>query len=144
MDGGIILIVTVVVRTMTKMNKIGSTVSTVIPVSFEYTTKREDLSWYQTLCTTKTTTNDVPPANVIVEVVLGYKEDDKAASAEITKRQIEIKDFLRRYFSSKSKNELRVQDEDKLRMEIRNAINDDILTTTKIRDVRFLQRTIVE
>ena len=142
--GAIILIVTVVVVTMNIMNKSGSTVSTVIPVSSEYTTKREDLSWYQALGTTQTTTNDVPPANVIVEVVLGYKEDDKAASAEITKRQIEIKDFLRRYFSSKSKNELRVQDEDKLRMEIRNAINDDILTTTKIRDVRFLQRTIVE
>ena len=33
-------------------------------------------------------------------VALGYKEDDKVASAEITKRQIEIKEFLRRYFSS--------------------------------------------
>lgn len=142
--GAIILIVTVVVVTMNIMNKNGSTVSSVIPVSSEYTTKREDLSWYQSLGTTQTTTSDVPAANVIVEVVLGYKEEDKAASAEITKRQIEIKDFLRRYFSSKSKNELRVQDEDKLRMEIRNAINDDILTNSKIRDVRFMQRTIIE
>ena len=142
--GAIILIVTVVVITMNIMNKNGNATASVIPVSSEYTSKREELDWYTSIGTIQTTSDDIPPANIIVEVVLGYKTQDKTASTEITRRQIEIKDFLRRYFSAKSKNELRVQDEDKLRMEIRNAINDDILINSKIRDVRFMTRNIVE
>ncbi len=142
--GAIVLIVTVVIITMNIMNKNGSGTANVVPISSEYTSKREELDWYQSIGAISTTTNDTPKANVSVEVVLGYKTEDKAASAEITKRQIEIKDFLRRYFARKSKNELRVDDEEKLQMEIRNAINDDILTKSKIRDVKFLQLTVID
>jgi len=142
--GAIVLIVTVVIITMNIMNKNGSGSANVVPISSEYTSKREELDWYQSIGSISTTTADTPTANVIVEVVLGYKTEDKAASTEITKRQIEIKDFLRRYFSAKSKNELRVQDEDKLKMEIRNSINDDILTRSKIRDVKFMTLTVIE
>ncbi len=142
--GAIVLIVTVVIITMNIMNKNGSGSANVVPISAEYTSKREELDWYQSIGQISTTTSDTPSANVIVEVVLGYKTEDKAASAEITKRQIEIKDFLRRYFKAKSKNELRVQDEDKLKMEIRNSINDDILTKSKIRDVKFMTLTVIE
>ena len=142
--GAIILIVTVVVITMNIMNKNGSGASAVIPVSSEYTTKREDLAWYTSLGQIQTQTNDSPPANVIMDIALGYKEDDKIASSEITKRQIEIKEFLRRYFSSKSKNELRIVDEDKMKIEIRNGINDDILVNSKIRSVIFQSHSVVE
>ena len=142
--GAIILIVTVVVITMNIMNKNGSGASAVIPVSSEYTTKREELSWYTSLGQIQTQTNDTSPANVIMDVALGYKEDDKVASAEITKRQIEIKEFLRRYFSAKSKNELRIVDEDKMKIEIRNGINDDILVNSKIRDVIFQSHSVIE
>ena len=92
----------------------------------------------------QTQSNDTPPANVIMDIALGYKEDDKNASSEITKRQIEIKEFLRRYFSAKSKNELRIVDEDKMKIEIRNGINDDILVNSKIRDVIFQSHSVVE
>ena len=142
--GAIILIVTVVVITMNIMNKNGSGASQVIPVSSEYTTKREELSWYTSLGTIQTTTIDMPPANVIMDIALGYKEDDKNAASEITKRQIQIKEFLRRYFSSKSKSELRIVDEDKMKIEIRNGINDDILVNSKIRDVIFQSHSVVE
>ena len=89
-------------------------------------------------------TSDDIPASVMVEVVLGYKQDDKATSSEITARQIEIKDFLRRYFSQRTVEELKANNEDKLRIEIRNAINDDILSSSKIRDVRFLSLNVIE
>ena len=79
-----------------------------------------------------------------MDIALGYKEDDKLASSEITKRQIEIKEFLRRYFSSKSKNELRIVDEDKMKIEIRNGINDDILVNSKIRSVIFQSHSVIE
>lgn len=142
--GAIILIVVVVVITMNIMNKNGNGTGSVVPASSEYTSKREELDWYQSIGSIQTTTEDNPPASVIVEVVLGYKSEDKVASTEITKRQIEIKNFLRQYFSTKSKNELHVKDEEKLRMEIRNSINDNILSNSKIRDVLFMQLNVVE
>lgn len=141
--GAIILIVTVVVITM-KIVGGNTSQQAVIPVSQEYGTKREVLDWYTSLGQISTKTSDAIPASVIVEVVLGYKQADKAASTEITQRQIEIKDYLRRYFTELTVEDLRPRNEEKRRIEIRNAINDDILSSSKIRDVRFLNLQIIE
>ena len=102
------------------------------------------LSWYNSLGQVKTKTCDEIPASVVVEVVLGYKVDDKTTATEITQRQIEIKDFLRRYFTGKTAAELRPNNEAKLQMEIRNTINDDILSTSRIKDVKFLTLDVLE
>ena len=141
--GAIILIVTVVVITM-KIVGGNTSQQAVIPVSQEYGSKREVLDWYTSLGQVSTKTSDSIPASVIVEVVLGYKQADKAASTEITQRQIEIKDYLRRYFTELTVEDLRPRNEEKRRIEIRNAINDDILSSSKIRDVRFLSLQIIE
>ena len=68
---------------------------------------------------------------------MGYKKDDKQASTEISQRLIEIKAFLRQYFSERTKEELKPQNEDILRQQIRDRINDDILSDSKIRNVQF-------
>ncbi len=141
--GAIILIVTVVVITMKIMGG-NTTQAAVIPVSQDYVGKREVLDWYTSLGQVSTRTTDALPATVTVEVVLGYKQADKAASTEITQRQIEIKDYLRRYFTALSVEDLRPRNEEKRRIEIRNAINDDILSSSKIRDVRFTNLNIIE
>ena len=135
--GAIILIVTVVVITMNIMNKNGSGATAVLPVSSEYSKKRENIAWYTSLGQIQAQTDDTPPATYIVDIALGYKEDDKNASSEITKRQIQIKEFLRRYFSAKSIKELGIEYEDKMKIEIRNGINDDILADSIILDVIF-------
>ena len=75
---------------------------------------------------------------------MGYKKDDKTTSTEITQRTVELKDFLRRYFTQKSADELRPQNEEELRIEIRNAINDSILSSSKIKDVRFMQLDVIQ
>ena len=141
--GSIILIVTVVIITMKVMGT-NNTATVAVPVSPEYTTKRELLSWYNSLGQVKTKTCDEIPASVVVEVVLGYKVDDKTTATEITQRQIEIKDFLRRYFTGKTTDELKPNNEVKLQMEIRNTINDDILSTSRIKDVKFLTLDVIE
>ena len=136
--GAIILIVTVVIITMKVVG--GNTSGAApIPVAEEYSTKRELLDWYNSLGAIRTRTNEQNPATVIVDVVLGYKKDDKATSTEITQRTIELKDFLRRYFTQKTADELKPQNEENLKIEIRNAINDSILSSSKIKDVRFMQ-----
>ena len=77
-------------------------------------------------------------------MVLGYKKDDKATSTEITQRTVELKDFLRRYFTQKSAEELKPQNEEGIRIEIRNAINDEILSSSKIKDVRFMTLDVIQ
>lgn len=135
--GAIILIVTVVIITM-KIVGGGTSSQPVVPVAEEYTARKEVLDWYSSLGTIRTKTSETTPATVVVEVVLGYKHEDKATSTEITQRTIELKDFLRRYFTQKTADELRPQNEENLKIEIRNAINDNILSSSKIKDVRFL------
>ena len=115
-----------------------------IPISDEYAVQREVLDWYTSLGAIRTKSSDEIPASVVVDIALGYKKDDKATSTEITQRNIELKDFLRRYFTEKTIAELKPQNEQKLKIELRNAINDEILSTSKIKDISFLQLDVIE
>lgn len=85
---------------------------------------------------------DRTPATLVVKVVLGYTYNDKSTPQELTARKVEIIDFLRSYFKTKTVAEL--QQEKKIKIEIRNEINDNILTKNKIKDVLFTQYDIVE
>ncbi|MCR4579648.1 MAG: flagellar basal body-associated FliL family protein [Treponema sp.] len=141
----IIVIVVVVVVTMKIASK-NATRVTAIPTSEEYVSgQREVYDWYTSLGIIQTTTCDEPPATVRIDVALAYKKDDKTTSTEITQRTVELKAFLRRYFSSKTASELRnTANEDALENEIKNGINDKILSSSRIRDVAFLQKDVIE
>ena len=123
-------------------NNTGTTAA--IPMTEEYTASKEILDWYTSLGLIQTRTMEANPASVRVDVVLGYKKEDKATSTEITQRTVELKDFLRRYFTQKTAEELRPQNEENLKIEIRNAINDSILSSSKIKDVRFMQMDVIQ
>ncbi|MCR5401779.1 MAG: flagellar basal body-associated FliL family protein [Treponema sp.] len=141
--GAVILIVVIVVVTMKIVG--GNTSSQVgIPISDEYAVQREILDWYTSLGAIRTKTSDDNPASVVVDIALGYKKDDKATSTEITQRNIELKDFLRRYFTEKTIQQLKPQNEQKIKIELRNAINDEILSSSKIKDISFLQLDVLE
>lgn len=142
--GAIILIVVIVVVTMKIVNKNTAGQTSIIPISDEYAVQREILDWYTSLGAIRTKSSDEIPASVVVDIALGYKKDDKATSTEITQRNIELKDFLRRYFTEKTIAELKPQNEQKLKIELRNAINDEILSTSKIKDISFLQLDVIE
>lgn len=119
---------------------------TSIPSSEEYVSgQREIFDWYTSLGIIQTKTNEDNPATVRVDVALAYKKDDTATSEEITKRTVEIKAFLRRYFSEKTAKELRnTNNEDEMENEIKNGINEKILTSGQIRDVVFQQKDVIE
>lgn len=141
--GAIILIVVIVVVTV-KIITNNKTQTPVLMVSDEYQVQREILDWYTSLGPIRTKTSDEIPASVVVDVALGYKKDDKQCSTEITQRNIELKDFLRRYFTQKTIAELRPQNEQKLKIELRNEINDEILSSSKIKDISFQQLDVLE
>ena len=121
-----------------------STVSvTAIPTSKEYVSgQREVYDWYTSLGIIQTETSD--KKTVRVDVALAYKKDDKATSTEIAQRTTEIKAFLRRYFNGKSANEIRnINNEDAIENEIKNGLNDKVLSSGRIRDVVFQQKDIL-
>jgi len=109
----------------------------------EYTVVQEDLDWYTSLETQKVRTVGEDAVQVIANVRLGYKKEDKVASAEISGKIVLIEDYLRRYFRGRTAEELLPENEDAIRIEIRNAINDTILQRSKIKDVRFKQFEVI-
>lgn len=135
--GGVILVVVIsfVVAKMVSGNNTNT--SEVLNYSDEYRAKPEVLDWYSSIDEIRTSTHDDPPATVTVAVVFGYKKDDKVVSTEITQQRYKLIDFLRKYFTEKSMAELDSRNEDNLKIELRNAINDKILNNGKIRDVTF-------
>ncbi len=109
----------------------------------DYQGQSDVYSWYKSLGVIQTTTYD--GATVRANVYLGYKKDDKATSTEITQRSVELKDFLRRYLRGKTKAELsNPNNQEKLKMEIRNGINDKVLSSSKVRDIQFEQLDVIE
>jgi len=137
----LIFIVTVVVITVNLMAKRGQSHSD-YPIAEEYRDSREVLQYYSAIGQIKALTSDLIPATVIVNIELGYPTNDKATPQELTARLVELKDFLRAYFHKKTIAELR--QEEKIKIEIRNEINDNILSKTKIKGVAFTQYDIIE
>lgn len=135
----IIVIVTVVFITIGLTKKNGNSGTENFSVASEYTSKREALDWYTSLDQINTNTDEENPATIRIQVNLGYKKDDKAASTEITSRRVEITDTLRRFFSEQTANDLKPQNEEILRQNIKDLLNDTILSDSRIRDVRFTQ-----
>jgi len=104
----------------------------VLPVVDEYKAETTVYSWTSDY---EIKTNNSDGAGVTVAVVLGYRLDDKATSTEIIAREVELREYLRRFFMGKTSAELSPTNEDNLEMEIRNGINDFILSSSKIRAV---------
>jgi len=139
--GALLVIITVVYITVTLMWGSGPN-STTFPQSEEFRDKRDPLQYSQIIEALRVHTRDNVPASLMVQVAFGYTSNDKTTPQEITARKVEITDFLRSYFQSKTVAELRA--EEKIKIEIRNEMNDNVLTRNKIKDVRFTKYEIVE
>lgn len=113
-----------------------------VPISAEYGSGK-NYDWYSSLGIIKTCTAD-KNSTLLVDVALAYKEGDNRTATEIAQRTIEMRDYLRRYFSAKSAEELKTQNEEKFRAEIKDDINDKILSSSKILDIKFIQFGVME
>lgn len=76
-------------------------------------------------------------AVVSLSVSFGYKTDDKATLTEIMAQKDIITVYLRQFIAQKSAADLSPKKEDSLQTEIKNAVNDEILSSSRIRVVRF-------
>lgn len=141
--GALIFIVTVSVITYRILSGSGKA-QTVVSGTDPYTGKRPEYSWFTTIGVIRTRTNDPTPYSVVVNMIIGYDKDNKLAQTELTNRLYELKDFVRNYFSTKTAEELKAENEHALKVDIRNMLNDRILQNARAREILFQQLDVVE
>ncbi len=137
----IIFIVTVVVITVSLMNK-GPQSAAYPSASEEYQGSMEILSWYD-IPEIRTRTADENPFTVIIDPKLGYEQENKKVQTELIARREQIIDMMRQYFSSQKAAELTPQYEDQIKAELEEQIN-RMMSTKGIEDIVFLQFNVVE
>ena len=141
--GALIFIVTVAVITYNILNR-GGRSQTVVSETDPYSGSRPQYAMFTTIGTVRTRTSDPTPHAVVVDIVLGYDENDKNAQNELTARLYELRDFIRRYFNTKTAQELGPDRESRLKQEILEQLNTRIMDSGKIRLVLFNQLDVLD
>jgi flagellar FliL protein len=93
-----------------------------------------------------TTRTRDPNVSVTVEVLIGYddKNGNAATASNINAYQVELRDWVRRYFSTKTAADLAPENELRLKNEIRERLNTEVLDTTKARQIMFTRFDVME
>ena len=140
--GALIFIVTVSVITYNVLHKGGQS-QTVIPTNSPFVGSRPIYSMFTLIGVIRATTRDPVPHSVVVDMQVGYDENDNAAGTELTARLYELQDFVRVFFKSKKAEELRPENEPRLKQEILEAINTRILSSARARIILFKQLDVM-
>jgi flagellar FliL protein len=143
--GALIFIVTVSVITYSIMSKGGKSQTVVTDPLSPYVGTRPLYNYYTTLGTITTRTKDFPtPSSVTVDMIIGYDLNDTAASSELSSRQYELRDLVRRYFTSKYAEELMPEREETLKKEIQEQLNTRFLDTARARIILFNKLDVMD
>jgi flagellar protein FliL len=140
--GAVIFIVTVVVITLSIVNKQGRPAETV-QKSEEYQAATPEYQYVGTIGDIRTRTSDEETYSVAVKIQLGLEKKDQDTPVEINARMPQIRDYLRRYFTSKTADELTPEKEEILKDEIRENIC-RILGKDTVKEVLFDQLNVVK
>jgi flagellar FliL protein len=141
--GALIFIVTVAVITYNILNK-GGKPSTAIPENSPFMGTRPQYSMFSAIGVVRTRTRDETPYAVVVDMVIGYDQNDNAAATELTGRIVELQDFVRSFFRTKSFTDLQPENEERLKRDIIEYLNNRLLNTAKARTIFFKQLDVME
>jgi flagellar FliL protein len=133
--GALLFIVTVSVITYNIMNSGGKTQTNVTDPSSPYIGKKPIFAWYTDIGTVTTRTMDESTVSVVMNI--GYDMTDVAAYSEFSGRKFELQDFVRRYFAGKNADDLKPENEERLKQEIKETLNKRYLETARVRDITF-------
>ena len=143
--GALIFIVTVSVITYNIMNRGGKSQTVLSDPSSPYVGERPVYAMYTGLGSITTRTKDYPvSSSVTVDMIIGYDLDDANASSELSGRQYELRDFVRRYFTGKYAAELVPEREEELKKDIREQLNTRFLDTARARIILFTRLDVME
>ncbi|MDR0554416.1 MAG: flagellar basal body-associated FliL family protein [Treponema sp.] len=135
--GALALIITVAVVTFNVMNQGGKAQTDTGESTSPYVGKRPEYAFFSQINTVRTRTRDPVPYSVVVDMVIGYDMNDKNASVEMTSRVYELRDFVRNFFAKKYADDLKPEKEAQLKQELINALNTQVLDSTRARIVLF-------
>jgi len=140
--GAIIFIATVSVITYQILNKGGQS-QTVIPSNSPFVGARPQYQMFSSIGVVRTTTRDAVPYSVVVDMIIGYDLNDNAAASELTGRLYELQDFVRSFFKSKLADELKPENEPRLKQEILERLNTRLLNQSRARIILFRQLDVL-
>ena len=140
--GALIFIVTVSVITYNILNKGGQS-QTVIPSASPFVGARPQYQMFTSIGLIRTSTRDIVPYSVVVDMVVGYDLNDNSAASELTGRLYELRDFVRSYFKSKTADELQPENEARLKQEILETLNTRVLNSGRARIILFNQLDVM-
>ena len=140
--GAVIFIVTVSVITYNILNKGGQS-QTVIPSASPFVGARPQYQMFTSIGLIRTSTRDLIPYSVVVDMVIGYDQNDNSAATELTGRLYELRDFVRLFFKSKTANELQPENEPRLKQEILETLNTRVLNSGRARIILFNQLDVM-
>jgi len=141
--GALIFIVTVSVITHNILNR-GGRAQTVIPSASPFVGARPTFSAFTAIGAIRTMTNDPVPFSVVVEMVIHFDLGDNAAATELTERLHELRDFVRLFFRARRADDLRPENEPRLRQEIVEHLNTRVLNSARVRMVTFNQLDVMQ
>jgi flagellar protein FliL len=140
--GALVFIVTVSVITYNILNKGGQS-QTMIPSASPFVGARPQYQMFTSIGQIRTSTKDPLPYSVVVDMVIGYDLNDNTAQAELTGRLYELKDFVRVYFKGKMADDLKPENEPRLKQEILEQLNTKILSSARARIILFNQLDVM-
>jgi flagellar FliL protein len=140
--GIIILVVTVTVVTITIRDK-SRGAQNVAAQSPAYQPKEEPLVYSDVIDDIRGQTADLEPATFLVEISIGYAENDKQVGTEIGQRARQIQDLALKYLSRRTAEELGSSYYDLLQDDLRTQIN-GVMTTGKVKSVVFRQISVMK
>ena len=76
-------------------------------------------------------------------MVIGYDLNDNVAQAELTGRLYELRDFVRVFFKGKTADDLKPESEPRLKQEILERLNTQILSSGRARIILFNQLDVM-
>ena len=118
----------------------GQKQTTVTDPSSPYIGRKPIFSWYTDIGTVTTKTKDNYSVSVVMNI--GYDTTDTTAYSELSSKKSELQDFVKRYFSGKSADEL--QNEELLKREIKETLNKRYLETARVRDITFTKFDVMK
>jgi len=110
-----------------------------------YVGRIPEYSYFDGIGRITTRTRDFPIVyNVTVEMIIGYDLNDQNANNELINRKDELNDFVRRYFSGKTADELAPEKEEQMKAEIREMLNTRFFDTARARIILFNRLDVME
>ena len=140
--GAVIFIVTVVVITLSIVNKQGKPAATMIK-SEDYQAATPRYQYVGTIGDIRTRTSDKEPFSIAVKIQLGFDLEDKDSPVELNARMPQIRDFLRRYFTAKTADDLSPDKEEIIKDDIKENLN-RMLSKPTVKEVLFDQLNVVK